>query len=59
MIWMSNVSVQSIFLVPNPRTLKDYKCSDDLDVECQFAIDILNDKHITLKDYKCSDDLDV
>ena len=44
MILMSNVSLESIFLMEKPVTSKDGKCFDDFDVQCQFAIDIFDGK---------------
>ena len=44
MILMSNVSLESIFLMDKPVTSKDCKCFDDFDVQCQFAIDIFDGK---------------
>ena len=42
-----------------PVTSKDFKCFDDFDVWCQFAIDIFDGKPVTSKDFKCFDDFDV
>ena len=44
MILMSNVSLQSIFFMEKPVTSKDFKCFDDFDAQCQFAIDIFDGK---------------
>ena len=59
MIWMSHVSLQSIFSMEKPVTSKDFKRFGDLDVSCQFAIDIFDGKPVTSKDFKRFDDLDV
>ena len=44
MIWISHVSLQLTFAAQKPVTSKDFKVFDDLDISCQFAIDICSSK---------------
>ena len=57
MIWICHVSLQLTFLKEKPVSSKDFKLFDDLDMSCQFAIDIFEDKSGSSKDFKLFDDL--
>ena len=42
-----------------PVTSKDFKFVDDLDIQFEYAFDILNKKPVTSNDFKFFDDLDI